>query len=267
MAGVAIRQKSAQELKQGYSRAFRQVEIWSIVAFWLGLAFLVYQGRFAIARSPWVALGGVFFSYVGSDFISGFVHWMADTWGHVDMPVVGKALLRPFRLHHVDQKEITRHDYIETNGANCMISLPGIGLSLWCDWKTDLGLFFGLFWAGVMLFIMMTNQFHKWAHLDAEQRMPLVRALQRSRLILSPEHHDVHHTAPFHSYYGITQGWLNWPLHKLGFFRGLERAVTAVTGIIPRKDDIGLAAAMAIAPLPEEAHSSADVVPQTSNGR
>jgi len=260
MGGTAIRQKSAQELRQGYSPAFRQVEIWSIVSFWLGLAYLIWQGRADIARSPWVALGGVVFAYVGADFISGFVHWMADTWGRVDMPVVGKALLRPFRLHHVDPKEITRHDYIETNGANCMISLPGIGLSLWCDWDTDLGLFFGLFWAGVMLFIMMTNQFHKWAHQDAAERTPVIRALQASRLILSPAHHAVHHTAPFATYYGITHGWLNWPLAKLGFFRGLERAVTALFGLIPRRDDIGLEAALAHAPLPAEPEPAAIAV-------
>jgi ubiquitin-conjugating enzyme E2 variant len=250
---VNIRLQNAEELKQGYSRAFRQVEIWSIVSFWAGLFFIAWHGRADWARSPWVALGGLAFSYVAADFISGFVHWLADTWGNVDMPVIGKALLRPFRLHHVDEKEITRHDYIETNGANCMISLPGIGLSLWCDWETDLGVFFGVFWGGVMLFIMMTNQFHKWAHLDAEKRGPVIAALQRARLILSPEHHRVHHTAPFAKYYGITNGWLNWPLSKIGFFRGLEWLVTATTGIIPRADDIGLLAALAMAPMPKDA--------------
>src|SRR6185437_6894476 len=103
-----------------------------------GLAFIAWHDRHDIAAHPWVAGAGLFTSYVAADFISGFVHWLADTWGRVTMPVIGQALLRPFRLHHVDQKEITRHDYIETNGANCMISLPGIALSLWCNWDTRL---------------------------------------------------------------------------------------------------------------------------------
>ena len=257
VSGVTIRQQSAEELKKGYSRWFRQVEIWSIVFFWAGLFFLWWQGRHAIAAHPWVAFFGTFGAYVGADFISGFVHWLADTWGSVEMPVIGNALLRPFRLHHVDEKEITRHDYIETNGANCMISLPGIGLSLWCNWDTNLGLFFGMFWAGVMLFIMMTNQFHKWAHLDGEKRTPTIAFLQKTRLILSPKHHQIHHTAPFAKYYGITHGWLNWPLSKIGFFRALEWTVTATTGIIPRRDDIGLPAALAVAPMAEAAEPQA----------
>lgn len=261
MAGVTIRQQSAENLKQGYSRAFRQVEIWSIVSFWAGLIYIWYHGRGAIGRSPWVAAGGTFFAYIASDFISGFVHWLADTWGRVTMPVIGNALLRPFRLHHVDEKEITRHDYIETNGANCMISLPGIALSLWCNWDSDLGLFFGMFWAGVMLFIMMTNQFHKWAHKEPSELSPVILLLQRTRLILSPAHHQVHHTAPYAKYYGITHGWLNWPLDKIGFFRIAERFGTWAFGAIPRSDDIGLIAALAIAPaVPEESAESTDAV-------
>lgn len=257
MAGVKIHQQSAEKLKQGYPGWFRWVEIWSIVFFWLGLAFIVWHGRHAIHRSPWAAAAGLFTAYVAADFISGFVHWLADTWGRVTMPVIGQALLRPFRLHHVDEKEITRHDYIETNGANCMISLPGIGLSLWCSIETDLGLFFALFWAGVMLFIMMTNQFHKWAHKAPKELGPVIRFLQRSRLILSPEHHQVHHTAPYAKYYGITHGWLNWPLDKIHFFRIAERFGTWAFGAIPRQDDIGTLAALAMAPVAPEVEAAA----------
>jgi ubiquitin-conjugating enzyme E2 variant len=96
---------------------------------------------------------------------------------------------------------------------------------------------------------MMTNQFHKWSHLDPKD-MPLgLATLQRWRLVLNSDHHSVHHTAPFTTYYCITHGWLNWPLHKLGFFRGMEKVVTALTGAIPRQDDIGLEAALATAPM------------------
>jgi hypothetical protein len=49
-----------------------------------------------------------------------------------------------------------------------------------------------------------------------------VRLLQRSRLVLGPAHHQLHHTKPFNMHYCITNGWLNPLLNKIKFFRGLE---------------------------------------------
>jgi Lipid desaturase domain len=67
----------------------------------------------------------------------------------------------------------------------------------------------------------------------------LVQLLQRSRLILSPEHHADHHAAPHTRNYCITVGWLNGPLRAVRFFETLERTITAVTGAVPREDDLG----------------------------
>lgn len=250
---LKIEQQNASHLAAGYSKFQRRLEIASILSFWSLTAILVWKVWPFVWSTPWLVIAAFASGFIMADFVSGFVHWMGDTWGSTEMPILGKALVRPFREHHVDQKAITRHDYIETNGNNCMISVP---VALMCV-LTPLDLpgfvspaVFAVTSLGSMIFwVMMTNQFHKWAHLDEAQRPSWLRVLQRLHLVLPPEHHQIHHKAPFDTYYSITTGWLNWPLAKIGFYRHLERLVTAVFGLIPRKDDIGLDAALAIAPL------------------
>jgi ubiquitin-conjugating enzyme E2 variant len=90
----------------------------------------------------------------------------------------------------------------------------------------------------------------------------LVRVLQRLRLVINKEAHSQHHAAPYARSYCITCGWMNPTLNFLRFFPVLERIISWVTGAIPRVDDIGKEAAIAItesdsekerAPVSEEA--------------
>lgn len=249
---LKIEQQDASTLAAGYSRLYRWVEIGFIVTFFSCTTFMAWKISQHTAQSPWLVLTGFIVGFFLADFTSGFVHWMGDTWGSTEMPVLGKALIRPFREHHVDEKAITRHDYIETNGSNCGIAVPWAIGSLFIPLGSAIGLFAATSIISMIFWVMMTNQFHKWAHLNEDQRGPVINFLQKWHLVLPPAHHQIHHTAPFSTYYCITTGWLNWPLHKLRFFRIAERLVTAVTGLVPRKDDIGLDAALATAPAPLE---------------
>ncbi len=240
-----LKMRDAKELA-GTPTWFRGVEVASILSFWGLVLAVIWKVRPHFMASPWLVLSAFLTGFIVADLVSGLVHWLADTWGSVDMPVIGKSLLRPFREHHVDEKAMTHHDYIETNGANCMISVPWALGALFIPINSWAGLFAVVSITSMIFWVMMTNQFHKWSHMEDAPKVVLF--LQRMHLILPPAHHQIHHTAPFDKYYCITTGWLNWPLYKLGFFKGMERLVTALTGVIPRKDDIGLDAAIAIAP-------------------
>ena len=251
---LQIEQRQKAELREGYSRGVRRFEIASIVVFAAAMAWLGWRILPSVIRDPWLALSAFMAGFVLADFVSGFVHWAADTWGTPEWPLLGKALIRPFREHHVDQKEITRHDFIETNGNNCFISIaPTIFACLW-PISGGLSAFGTQLIFSLCFAVFGTNQFHKWSHMDEPPK--LVAFLQRMNLILPPEHHATHHTAPYAKYYCITVGWLNEALYRLRFFQILEKAISAMTGLIPREDDIGAKAALVVAaepppPLPQ----------------
>ena len=228
--------------RHGYTWKVRALEISSILGY-ATLMVLLARRLWPEGRTqPWLMLSALLTGFLAADFVSGFVHWAADTWGSTEMPVIGNALIRPFREHHVDQKEITRHDFIETNGNNCLISIPTIALCLWLPIHHWVGLFASAAMGSMVLWVMATNQFHKWSHLDAPRGA--IAWLQRLHLILPPEHHSIHHTAPYADYYCITVGWLNPVLKWTGFFRGLERLISFTTGLVPREDDLGEAEAV-----------------------
>jgi hypothetical protein len=243
-----LQQQDARDLAGGYTPAIRRMEIASIVAFFVVLVALACKLWPWLVRSPWLLLAALSSGYLAADVISGTVHWLADTWGRTDMPVLGKTLLRPFREHHVDPLAITRHDFIETNGNNCLVSVGPLFAVLFLPQAHDkpFNLFFAAFLGSSALWVLATNQFHKWAHMASPP--PGVSTLQRLHLILPPEHHAIHHTAPFNRYYCITVGWMNWPLHVVRFFPTLELLITWATGALPRADDIGERAALEIAP-------------------
>mgnify|MGYP001558500918 CR=1 FL=1 len=213
----------------------RPLEIAGITAF-LTFAVLVAERLLSVLVGPpdWaVAALAVPVGYLAADFISGFVHWMADRFGSPDTFFVGPKFVQPFRDHHVRPTEITEHDVVETNGDNCLISFWVLGV-VWCWWPAEPGEAIGIFGLSLalssMLAIMATNQIHKWAHMAEPPRG--VRLLQRFGLILSPEMHSIHHTSPFDTYYCITTGWLNWILARLRFFEALERLALRLFGLV-----------------------------------
>jgi hypothetical protein len=171
----------------------------------------------------WLVALAIPLGILGGDFISGIVHWAADTYGSEDMRLIGPSLVKPFRLHHIYPRDICTHGLVETTGNVCILAVPVLSLCLYLMWLLPDS---GLLAFSVVSFALMaaatvaTNQFHKWAH--QESPSALARWLQRRRLVLEPEHHKRHHTQPFDTNYCITNGWLNPLLNKLKFFRRLE---------------------------------------------
>ncbi|CAN5695193.1 fatty acid desaturase CarF family protein [soil metagenome] len=241
-------ERDAAALEAGYARSHRIYELSGILGTvvtgtWLFVNILQCN----VLSGWWVPLAALL-GILAADFTSGFVHWMFDTWGSTDTPFFGPLAIRTFRHHHVDEKAITRHDFVETNGHNFMLSFPVAIVGIVVvrpETATLLDVFVGMALLGLVVFNACTSQIHKWAHPDERPRV--VQLLQRARLIISPEHHALHHAPPHTRNYCITLGWLNGPLRAVRFFETLERVITAITGAVPREDDLGETVALEVA--------------------
>ena len=208
-----------------YSKSWRRIELLSLTIFALLTLAKLYQGWSA---SSLMLVCSLLAGILVADFTSGIVHWFADTWGTDQWPLVGPTLIRSFREHHRDPASITRHDFVETNGASAFAALPLMILCLILP--SGWSVFFFTYAHG----ILWTNQIHKWSH---SARIPgWVTWLQKSRLILTVKSHNTHHSGIFDSHYFITTGFWN-PILQRPFFGWLERLITRLTGLIPREDD------------------------------
>ena len=141
-------------------------------------------------------------------------------------------------MHHVDPQDITLHHFIETNAASSypmpLFLIIGIltstdsYISQTYNWSIIFGVILGI----------LTNEFHKWAHMVHTKPHPVIRFLQKSGLIISHEKHHVHHQGDFDSSYCIINGWMNPFLEYIDFWRRTENLITKLTGAIPREDDV-----------------------------
>jgi ubiquitin-conjugating enzyme E2 variant len=186
----------------------------------------------------WVMAAAALAAWLAVDLLSGLVHWAFDTWGSVHTPLLGARYIRPFREHHWDPQAMTRHDFVETNGSSCVAALPLLTAAALVPVEESTHALAQAVLVFVALGVLITNQCHKWAHLPPERTPQPVRIAQKLRLILRPEDHLRHHVRPFDSHYCTAAGWLNRPLHAIGFFRALECGIAALTRSRARADDL-----------------------------
>jgi len=234
--------KSAAILKAGYTKEKRMFEITMMAAFVIMQLTIMTLVTYHFKKEYFGAfVMSLVFGALLADFMSGLVHWGADTWGTIDIPIIGQAFIRPFREHHVDPVAMTKHDFVETNGDNCMLSniflVPLLSCCYFYGEKWMLEHFALLVFAATFcIYVCLTNQIHKWSHMISG--VPKwVKALQDAHIIMPRPHHHIHHISPHETYFCITGGWLNYPLEKIQFFQSLEYIIEALTGNKPRADD------------------------------
>ncbi len=243
--GAKIQQPNIEEIRMKVDTTRQRLRLLSFIS--ICIFFLLAVAKFFIYRQYLSALSfaGIFLgSLLVADFLSGIMHWAFDTWGSSKTFLVGPLFIRPFREHHVDEKSITRHSFIQAGSSGTVTVIPVCIGVLLVPLTGTFSYSLALFLFFISVFVFLTNQIHKWAHMDTPPRF--IMFLQDLHILLPRHDHHIHHIEPFTQSYAITTGWTNYFFTKTQFFRHAEKLITRITGAIPRVDDIGIEAAKEI---------------------
>jgi plasmanylethanolamine desaturase len=197
------------------------MESLAVVAVVSGLAFLLVRMAGGI-HSPGdvaVALSMLAAGYFLADAMTGTVHWFCDTFFEETTPVIGRALIAPFREHHRDPLAMTRHGFLELTGNSCLALAPLLALVMALG-SARPSVALDAFAFAIASAAGATNIFHRWAHDPSPP--PGARWLQRLGMVLTPSRHARHHAPPFAAAYCVTSGWMNGVLDRLQVFSRAE---------------------------------------------
>ncbi|KAL4566822.1 hypothetical protein LXL04_030947 [Taraxacum kok-saghyz] len=167
--------------------------------------------------------------YFFSDLATGIYHWGIDNYGDESTPLIGKQAGMALGHHKwpwtIVKREVANNLHALAGGVT-VILLP-INL-IYHDRPLAMA-FLGVA-SGC---IMLSQQFHAWAHGTKSKLPPVVVALQDAGILLSPSHHAGHHTPPCKNYCIVSGIWDGF-LDKHRVYEGLEMAVFEKFGVRPR---------------------------------
>ncbi len=174
-------------------------------------------------------IGAIFVCWWAADFLTGFFHWLEDTYCLEQMPLIGGFICEPNIDHHIDPQLMVRvGTFFSRNVFQwvlCGVLFGGLWLVNFGNVYTFLTLFFASF----------GNEVHRWNHMA--KTGPVVTFIKETGLIQAQRQHSMHHKPPHNSYYCVLSSQLNPVLERVRFWRGLERVVEFATGIGPKREN------------------------------
>lgn len=195
-----------------------QAGTWITTADWPGL--LVTAGVVLLQVVACVVIG---------DFVSGFVHWLEDSYFTPETPLIGKSVIEPNIVHHHDPRRFVHKSWFE--GADMQLGVAAVVLVIawlagWWHWMLLV----------TLIVTVNANELHKWAHRSRTENGRVIVFLQQLGLVQTPAHHAGHHRGERDTRYCVVTNYLNPVLDGLGFWRGLEWLVYKTLGVSKRPD-------------------------------
>jgi ubiquitin-conjugating enzyme E2 variant len=205
----------------------------AVMAFCAG--YLLFEYR--VSGATWLQIiGAVGIGYFAADFASGFVHWGVDTW--FSDRNFGRAIAIA-REHHTHPQNILGYSFLEQSTLGSAPSAAFIGpAALFTAWLPVSVATYALtiVWLISSTCLFFGTSFHNLAHQPPKSR--IIRFAQKLNLVITPQHHWQHHRDGQLVRYCAVNGWANYICDPLRIWRRLEWLVHALTGAVPRRDDL-----------------------------
>lgn len=173
-----------------------------------------------------------------ADFVSGLLHWAFDTWFDEANPVLRRMVIM-VREHHIYPTRIFQFSFYHDAGVLSWIAFfvtaPVILPALFRERAGPIHYYAVVSAVVFSLLIVFMLEFHKVGHRPRPGKV--VRLLQHLRLLLPFRHHMRHHSGNYDQNYCLINGVADLTLGRLGVFRGLERLISRLTGVVPQQND------------------------------
>jgi hypothetical protein len=168
--------------------------------------------------------------FLFADFCSGFFHWLEDSYGGPDWPIVGLYVTRPNIIHHYDPRHFVKgNSWFGRMRALAILAFFLISMAVvfnFLTWQFCLCVGIGI----------NANEVHKWSHCSAPENGNLITWLQHLGILQSSKHHARHHSGNRNTHYCVITNYLNPILESISFWRILEEVVLIIGRMEKRPD-------------------------------
>ncbi|GJN39499.1 hypothetical protein PR202_gb28621 [Eleusine coracana subsp. coracana] len=165
-----------------------------------------------------------FTAYSLADLTTGVYHWLIDNYGSEATPVLGVQVAN-FLDHHRHPSTIARLDpcnNLHVLAGVVAVALPAAGAAA------------RAFACTFAACVVLSVQFHAWAHERPSRLPPGVEFLQAAGVLVSRSQHAWHHRPPYNTNYCTVSGMWIGVLDRYGVFQALEKVIYQGTGVKPR---------------------------------
>lgn len=162
-----------------------------------------------------------------ADFLSGFFHWLEDSYGREKWIIIGDLITKPNILHHHNPRHFIYASWFVRNRVLlflAVISLLITHLTHFLNWQTLL----------VILIGASANEIHRWAHQTPQENGRLIHFFQQRGIVQTPCHHALHHQGCKNTHYCVITNWLNPLLDSINLWLILETTIAKLFRVHPR---------------------------------